>query len=201
MTDREHTPQTQDVQPTVKRASEPPAAQPLAGSAPALGAIFEAEAGYVGLSLRRLGVRERDLEDMTHDVFVIVHRQLPKYDRERPIRPWLFGIAMRVAIAYRRRAGHQLEIVRESPDAVDAGPLADEQLDAYKMRQVVLKALDELRPEPKAVFIMHDIDGHAMPDIAGALAIPLNTGYSRLRAARAQFAEAVARILGGRRTP
>ena len=46
---------------------------------------------------------------------------------------------------------------------------------------------------------MHDIDGHVMPDIAAALGVPLNTAYSRLRLARADFAAAVKRLQGGAR--
>ena len=46
---------------------------------------------------------------------------------------------------------------------------------------------------------MHDIDGHVMPDIAAALGVPLNTAYSRLRLARADFAAAVQRVQGGGR--
>jgi RNA polymerase sigma-70 factor, ECF subfamily len=38
-----------------------------------------------------------------------------------------------------------------------------------------------------------------MPDIAAALGVPLNTAYSRLRLARADFAAAVARLQGERR--
>ena len=169
------------------------------GATPSFHEIFRGEAGYVGVSLRRLGIRERDLEDLVHDVFVVVHRQLDQYDPTRPIRPWLFGIAMRVALGYRRRAGHQLEIVRSAPDAVDGTPLPDEQLDAHKTREVVLRGLEEVPPDQRAVFVMHDIDGHAMPEIVHALEIPLNTGYSRLRAARAEFGAAVRRIVAGRK--
>jgi RNA polymerase sigma-70 factor (ECF subfamily) len=200
MTDDEDTPQNPGVGAPLNRA---PAVRSSEGGtlSPAFDAVFQGEGAYVALCLRRLGVRERDLEDLTHDVFVIVHRQLEKYDPSRPIRPWLFGIALRVAIAYRRRAGHQLEVVRDAPDAADGTPLADEQLDDRKRRQLVLLALEQLRPEQKSVFIMHDIDGHTMPDIADALEIPLNTGYSRLRLARSDFAATIAKLMRGTRTP
>jgi RNA polymerase sigma-70 factor (ECF subfamily) len=47
----------------------------------------------------------------------------------------------------------------------------------------------------RAVFVMADIDGVAVPEIAQALAIPVNTAYSRLRLAREDFREAAARLL------
>jgi RNA polymerase sigma-70 factor (ECF subfamily) len=46
----------------------------------------------------------------------------------------------------------------------------------------------------RAVFVMTEIDGATTPEIAEALAIPLNTAYSRLRLAREEFAAAVQRI-------
>jgi RNA polymerase sigma-70 factor (ECF subfamily) len=187
MTDREGKTQTKGVE--LARATKP---------RPSLHAIFEAEASYVGVSLRRLGVRERDLEDLTHDVFVIVHKHLEDYDPERHLRPWLFGIAVRVALGYRRRAAHHLELVKDTIEAADPAPLADEQLDAQRARSVVLRALDDVPLERRSVFILHDIDGIAMPEIAQVMSVPLNTGYSRLRHARAEFNTPVQRILAGK---
>ena len=65
--------------------------------------IFETELDYVWRSLRRLGVRERDVDDVTHDAFIVVYRTLDQYDPSRPLRPWLFGIASRHAANSCRR--------------------------------------------------------------------------------------------------
>jgi RNA polymerase sigma-70 factor (ECF subfamily) len=46
---------------------------------------------------------------------------------------------------------------------------------------------------------MHDLDEVGMPEVAETLGIPLNTGYSRLRLARKELAEAVRRLAGGAR--
>src|SRR5688500_13501181 len=70
---------------------------PSAPARPTLAEAFERGFPYVHKSLRRLGVRDADLEDLAHDVFVVAHRQLERYDPERPLLPWLFGIAVRVA--------------------------------------------------------------------------------------------------------
>ena len=58
----------------------------------------------------------------------------------------------------------------------------------------MILALDDLELDRRAVLILHDIDGHSVPEIARALSIPLNTAYSRLRLAREQFKAAVKRI-------
>ncbi len=162
---------------------------------PAFRALFEAEFDYVFHSLFRLGVRRPDLEDLTHEVFVAVHRALADYDPARPLRPWLFGFAFRVASDHRRRAHHR----REAPDerageAPDARPLADEQLASEEARLLLLAGLDALPIERRAVVVMHDLDGCSAPEIAGAVGIPLNTVYSRLRLGREQLGAAVKRL-------
>jgi RNA polymerase sigma-70 factor (ECF subfamily) len=163
--------------------------------APTFRDLFTAEFSYVFNTLRRLGIRERDLEDLTHDVFVVVHRGLPEYDPRRPVRPWLFGIAFRVASDDRRRARNAREVVEDpAHEPVDRAPPADEQLAAAQAQRMVLEGLDDLDLNRRAVLVLHDIDGCTMPEIARALSIPLNTAYSRLRLAREQFKAAVQRI-------
>ena len=156
--------------------------------------LYRAEFPYVWHTLRRLGVRDRDLEDLAHDVFVVVHRRLADYDPTRPLKPWLFGIAFRVAAGDRRRARVHAEIPSDAVDVAADVPGADDQLAARQDRQLVLDALAALDLDRRAVFVMHDIDGHAAPEIAAAVGIPLNTVYSRLRLAREKFAAAVRRL-------
>ena len=174
-----------------------PVATPLPVAA--FPAVYGAELGYVWNTLRRLGVQDRDIEDLCHDVFVVVFRNLAAYDTRRPIRPWLFGIAFRVASDYRRSARHRREIPGTTREMPCPSPPADEVMLRRERQRLVVRALEELELDRRAVFVMHDIDGHVMPDIAAALGAPLNTCYSRLRLARADFAAAVRRLQGGSR--
>jgi len=47
-------------------------------------AIYDREFDYVWHSLRRLGIPARDLPDVTHDVFLKLHKSLATYDSTRP---------------------------------------------------------------------------------------------------------------------
>jgi RNA polymerase sigma-70 factor (ECF subfamily) len=177
----------------------PPApAAPGPPLAPSFQSLFVEHASYVASSLRRLGVRERDLEDVTHDVFLAVYRHLQEYDRARPIKPWLFGFAVKIAAAHRRRKRYTHEVIADAIEAVDEAPAADEEVAARQARNLVLAALQAVAEDRRPVFVLHDIDATAMPDIVAALGIPLNTGYSRLRLARAEFAAAVQRLAARR---
>ena len=157
-------------------------------------AVFEHEFDYVWASLRRLGVHERDLEDLAQDVFVQVHRRLADYDPSRPIRPWLFAFAFRCASDWRRLARHRVELLGLEVDAAALSPGADDALARRQDVDLVLRALDGIEIERRAVFILHELDGCPMKDIACSLGIPLFTGYSRLRVAREEFTAAVRRL-------
>ena len=61
--------------------------------------LFDAESAYVWKTLRRLGVAPSDIEDVASNVWLVVHRRLDSYDGTKPLRPWLFGIAFRVAFS------------------------------------------------------------------------------------------------------
>jgi DNA-directed RNA polymerase specialized sigma24 family protein len=92
---------------------EPPSEAPF-------DAIYERELDYVWRSLGRLGVRESDLADAVHEVFLVLHRRWNEIDRHRSLRPWLFGVARRVAAAARAK---QREDATDVEIAETADPL------------------------------------------------------------------------------
>jgi RNA polymerase sigma-70 factor (ECF subfamily) len=152
-------------------------------------AVYRDQFGYVFRTMRRLGVRPADLDDLVQEAFTVVLKRLNDYETDRPIEPWLFGIAFRVAAAHRRHRSRRITEVPspqlEHADLDGAGPeasFADRQA-----RLLVLQALEALDLDQRAVFVMHDIDEQPAPAIADVLEIPINTVYSRLRAARAKF--------------
>ena len=160
-----------------------------------LRAIFRREAPYVWNTLRFLGVQERDLEDLTHDVFIVVHRRLGDYDPARPIRPWLFGIALRIAMRYRTLARHRVEVMPGSMvDIADDRPTPEVELRHAQARAVVASAIAELTEDHRAIFVLVELQGEAITEVAAGLDLPLNTVYSRLRRARAQFRDIVTRL-------
>jgi RNA polymerase sigma-70 factor (ECF subfamily) len=155
--------------------------------------LFSQEFRYVWMSLRRLGVRASDLDDVTHDVFLAVHRHFPSYDPSRPPRPWLFAFCFRAASDYRnsariRKEGH------DPVDPVDPGPLPDQRIEENEARALAREGLAGIDLSRRAVFILFEIDEVPMTEVAASLGIPLHTAYSRLRLAREDFAQAVARI-------
>ncbi len=171
------------------RQSQPPVLQ-------AFRALYEEHAGFVWRNLRRLGVRDADVDDCTQEVFVVAHRRFHDFqDQGHGPRAWLFQIALRVASEARRhRRRHP-----EEPDGGDAearttvAPTQAESLatrEALSRLDAALATIDEGR---RAVLILHEIEEMTAPQIAQVLGIPLNTVYSRLRVARVELEDALSR--------
>jgi RNA polymerase sigma-70 factor (ECF subfamily) len=167
----------------------------LADESPARGPvdfreIYERQFDYVWSGLRRLGIPPRDLPDVTHDVFVVVHRNLFKYDETRPLRPWLFGVVARVASDHHRLARNRLELLHETAESADTadppapGPTPEAEADLRERWRLLDRALDALAPHHRIVLVMHDLAGHSARDVSNELGIPFKTVYSRLHAAR-----------------
>jgi RNA polymerase sigma-70 factor (ECF subfamily) len=162
--------------------------------APAFRQVYESQLAIVWHLLRRLGVAERDLEDQVHETFLIIHRHLADYDPSRPLRPWVLGIAYRRASDYRQLVRHERESYGEGRDPLDTSPRADDLIEVAERRAVLMRALDTLVPDRRAVIVLHDLEGLTMPEVATIVGAPLATAYSRLRIARAELAKAVVRL-------
>jgi RNA polymerase sigma-70 factor, ECF subfamily len=159
--------------------------------------IYDAHLDYVWNSLRRLGIPTADVEDLTQDVFMKVYHAFHDYDSARPMKPWLFGFCFRVASDYRKHVFHDREMGVADLEAADAGKNPEEEVALREQRTLALRALAEVEIERRAVLVMHDFNGHSIPEIVDVLGVPLNTLYSRLRLARAEFEAAVLRLTLG----
>lgn len=147
-------------------------------------ALFDEHGAFVCRSLRVLGVREQDLDDLLQEVFLVVYQRLHDYEERGSARAWLYSICTRVARAQRRRAWRRREDIRaELPEAtVDASQhqrVADRE--ALALGQELLERLPR---DQRDVFWLYEVEEIPMAEIARALGCPLQTAYSRLRKAR-----------------
>lgn len=150
--------------------------------------LFEEHAAFVCRSMRRLGVSESDLDDVLQEVFVVVYQRLSEYEERGRARSWLYSICTRVALAHRRKAGRRREsIVPEPPERSAAATqhLRIEEREALALGHALLARLPE---EEREVFVLFEVEGMAMTDIAEARSCPLQTAYSRLYQARRRIA-------------
>jgi RNA polymerase sigma-70 factor (ECF subfamily) len=149
--------------------------------------IFETYGPFVARALRHLDVPSADRYDVRQEIFVVIHRKLHEFDGRVSMRGWIYGICARMASTYRRSARVRREASRESrePDQVaNDAARQDRDLDsrrAYAHAEALLAKLDD---EKRQVFVLYEIEGLSMIDVAATVGCPLQTAYSRLHAAR-----------------
>jgi RNA polymerase sigma-70 factor, ECF subfamily len=154
---------------------------------------FQKELDYVCRTFRRLGTAPSEVEDLAQELFLVLRRCWSEYDPGRPLRPYLFGIAFRIASAHQRKRNR--EVAFGIVDVGDMGPGPEDALQTKQARALVLAALERIPLPRRAVLVMHDLDDVAVGQVASVLSIPLFTAYSRLRKARKELAAAVRWLL------
>ncbi|WP_437585763.1 RNA polymerase sigma factor [Sorangium sp. So ce1000] len=153
---------------------------------------------YVLAVLWRLGVASRDLHDVAHEVFLVVHRRLEDHVPRRSLKSWVAGISAHVALRHLQLARNQRELL--APGDAEPIELADPGLDTERRvaqaetQRIVRELIQRIEKERRAVFVLYDLDGCDMHDIAQALQISVNTAWDRLRRARNEFTAAVKRL-------
>lgn len=148
---------------------------------------------FVWRCLRGLGVAEAGLDDAAQDVFVVVHRRFAEFRGSSTVRTWLYGIVRNVASNHRRSLSRKREAgpLDVEPPSLAPGPAeAAEQAESAAFIERFLGGVDVKKRE---VFMLALLEEMTMPEIAEALGIPVNTAYSRLRLARADFQRALER--------
>jgi len=136
-----------------------------------LGAIFDRHWPRVWRAAYAVTGDRELASDAAQDAFVRAGAALHRFDRSKPVEPWLVRIAVNRAIdlvrARRREAG---EAELPEPYAFDP-PLADDELG---------EALRRLGPDRRAVIALHYWLDYTTPEIAEILGVPLGTVNSRL---------------------
>ena len=126
--------------------------------------------------------------DATHDAFARAWERWEQYDSQRPLRAWLHGIVVHVALdQLRRRKVRRLAIPtlgRNSLTDASSGAGADPAIDIAR-RQVVDDALATLRPDARAALVLRHYYGYEYAEIATFLGTNSGTVGSILSRAHA----------------
>ena len=175
------------------RPDDPGAADAAPATSARFTAVYNRSFAFVWRNLRRLGVQPASLDDAAQDVFLVVHRRLAEAPADK-LEPWLFGVVRKVAAGHRRtHARRGADPLEQAPEPVAGGAGPERSLEQAEAARVVHALLAHLSDDQREVFVLAELEQMAAPEIAQAIAVPLNTVYSRLRAARAAFEKQAAR--------
>jgi RNA polymerase sigma-70 factor (ECF subfamily) len=129
----------------------------------------------------RLILRDPELaHDAVQDAFIRAWRNLPALRDPDRFDAWLRRLVVNSCLDIsRRRRRRAIEVDLSPLDAAAGGDIAGDVADREQLDQ----ALRRLEPEWRAIVVMHYFLGMPLPDVAGALGIPLGTAKSRLHRA------------------
>jgi RNA polymerase sigma-70 factor (ECF subfamily) len=152
----------------------------LRNDADAIRALVERfQAEVFGLCVRLLDHRQ-DAEDVCQEVFLRIFRSLRRWDRNRPLRPWIMGITVnrcRTHLAQRIKRPELADYLHETAET----RVAD---DSAEMVREISAAVAQLRPDYRAVFVMFHQQGQPYEEIALAMDRPVGTIKTWLHRAR-----------------
>ena len=158
------------------------------GSRPAFEELFARyRAPLFGFFRRRLGCGGR-AEDLTQETFLAVIRSVVRYEPRALVRTYLYGIAMKLLWAERRKGARNVSLEESQADpAVEA--VSDSAL-------WVRQALERLDDTQREILMLREYEQLSYQEIAELLRLPVNTVRSRLHHARLEFTEIVTRLTG-----
>jgi RNA polymerase sigma-70 factor (ECF subfamily) len=170
---------------------------------PSFRSIYRDYFDFVWTSARRLGVPMGAIDDVVQEIFIVVHSRLHTVEQPASLRSWIYSVVRRTVSTYHR--GQHARAIRgysepspepgaslRPPSPLDLAVLSAE-------LKLLWRLLGELDAPKREVLILVELEEMTMPEIAEAIGIPLNTAYSRLRAARQEFNEALLRYRAGQK--
>ncbi|HET6332323.1 MAG TPA: RNA polymerase sigma factor [Polyangiales bacterium] len=141
---------------------------------------------YVPLVRRilvRRGVTEPDLDDVTQETFVTLHRLLPAFEGRSTLETWLHSVAWRIAANHRRRkrlrAAGPLSVARHAEHEPDSEPLLV--ADRY---QASFHLIDD---DNRDLIALHEIGGLSISVLAELTGNARATIRRRLESSRAKL--------------
>ena len=147
------------------------------------------------LCLRMVG-NTAEAEDLTQEAFLQLFRKVSTFRGESAFSTWLHRLAVNVVLMkLRKKSGTEssLEQITE-PDEDSGGPrrdfgAPDLRLSGSIDRVNLQRAVDELPPGYKAVFILHDVQGYEHNEIADIMGCSIGNSKSQLHKARMRLRE------------
>ncbi len=165
-----------------------------AGDEAAFATLVEQLGPVVYGYLARRGFSGPELDDLYQETFWRVHRSADRYEPTRPLRPWVFTIALNVARDHARRRKVQAVLAGDAlPEPADRGPTPAATVEAKESAAFLtaqIAALPESWRDAVELVCVQRVEPRAAAELLG---VPLPTLKTWLRRGRIALAEAMAR--------
>jgi RNA polymerase sigma-70 factor (ECF subfamily) len=155
----------------------------LKGHADAIRELIERFQAEVFSLCVRLLTHRQDAEDVTQETFLRVLRSLHRWDTERPLRPWVLGIAVNRCRTWMGRRVNRPELA----DYLHETSPRDVPDDSVELVVAIRQALRGMRPDYQSVFTLFHEQGRSYEEIAAVHGRPVGTIKTWLHRARLEI--------------
>ncbi len=180
-----------------------------AGDRDAFAQLVDQTSGHIyRVALQILG-SEQDAEDVLQETYIKAFRALPSFEGRSSLTTWLYRIAVNEALMLLRKHNPGLVSMEEGSSSDEEGEveemeivdfccLPEGELLTAESRRFLDKAIQNLPPNQRAVFVMRDMEGLSTQEAAEALGISENNVKIRLLRARLKLRQALSVYFGGK---
>lgn len=159
------------------------------GDVAAFRRLYDRHFDFVTRTVSRVMGPGADLEDVVQEVFVHVFRSLQSYRNESKFTTWLYRLTYNVTISHLRRMPRMVELADWRPlrEPISAW----NKLEARDMCRVLYAALEQVPDDHREAFLMFEIEGMKLREIAELTGEPLPTIAARVRRTRERMQQVV----------
>ncbi|MFN7945602.1 MAG: RNA polymerase sigma factor [Blastocatellia bacterium] len=135
----------------------------------------------------RMVANPTEAEDLTQEVFVQLFRKIGSFRGESAFTTWLHRMTVNQVLMHFRKRGVKLEQTTDEGDellnVVQAGTERPQAMPVVD-RIALDRAVAQLSPGYRSVFVLHDVEGYEHEEVAKMLGISVGTSKSQLHKAR-----------------
>lgn len=127
-----------------------------------------------------------EAEDLAQEVFIQLFRKVGSFRGESAFTTWLHRLTVNQVLMHFRKRGVRMEQTTddgETPVQIVAGTENPNQMPVVD-RIALDKAIAQLPPGYRTVFVLHDVEGHEHEEIARMIGVSVGTSKSQLHKAR-----------------
>lgn len=156
------------------------------GDMTAFETIYERHHRRVYSLCLRMVANATEAEDLTQEVFVQLFKKIGSFRGESAFTTWLHRMTVNHVLMHFRKRGVRLEKTTEEGEIGDIQDIVQSIAERPRFidRIALDKAISELPPGYRSVFVLHDVEGFEHEEVADMLGVSVGTSKSQLHKAR-----------------
>ena len=159
------------------------------GDAQAFQALYDKHKRRVYSLCLRMTANTAEAEDLTQEAFLQLYRKIGTFRGESAFSTWLHRLSVNVVLMQLRKKSLPVVSLEESTQGEEDTPKKDFGAEDLALagsidRLQLQKAVDDLPPGYRTIFVLHDIEGYEHNEIATLVGCSIGNSKSQLHKAR-----------------